>query len=580
MQSFLDIRHAKAEAGTRPVKWRGGRLIRCGLFLITLLALGLSGVASSAEGYRPVRREPLPAQAEPRDHDPADQSDRTGNDPPARRYAPYRPQRQPAEASPQGDPAHDPFEQNSEEDDSGVTRDRSDSDKDSAEEHNSKWHEATQRPARRPLKSLAPREPDHAADDSDNIVGLVPDDGGPIAELLLHYAVNSEGELGAPFHNLFQYLGPNVRLQVCCPNEASVEAFTQRWGNAASANGRHVQVINVNRPITVWARDRRICRQTPDGRPGPCFVPTAHSSYDPEKQNDLVLSSLLFQTGLVPSVALNAFHLEGGNVVSNRRQVFIGANAYDDNLHRFRSESAMFAELSKIFGRTAVPIKARDGQTPWIHTDMYLTPIDSRTILISSPSEGARLLDGQTSVTIPHRDRQVQVEFDALAPDSIRQTQFDDVAQQLTDLGYQVIRVPSLINVEKDWMVTYNNVLMDYQNGQRVVFMPIYHIPELDHAAAQIYRALGFEVRPVDVSPIFQLGGAIRCLANVTRRLPFETRLQPRTAEAPGRLQVYSVDPHANRAREPRPRRERRPIPPSLREGPQAAIQQPAEAGQ
>ena len=240
----------------------------------------------------------------------------------------------------------------------------------------------------------------------------------------------------------------------------------------------------------------------------------------------------------------------------------------------------MFSELSKIFGRPAVPIQARDGQTPWIHTDMYLTPIDSRTILVSSPSEGCRLLEGQTSVTIPHRDRQVQVEFDALAPDSLRQTQFDDVARQLTDMGYQVIRVPSLINVEKDWMVTYNNVLMDYQNGQRVVFMPIYHIPELDHAAAQVYRALGFEVRPIDVSPIFQLGGAIRCLANVTRRLPFEARLQPRGTEPPGRLQVYSVDPNANRAREARPRRERRPLPPALRESPQASIRQPVEAGQ
>ncbi len=577
MQSLLDSQSAKTEPGTRLSTGRGGRMLRCGLLLITLLALGLSGIAIAAEGYRPIRREAFPARSEPRDDDPAELSDQPRNDPPARRYAPVRPQRQPTDAEPEHNPTQDPFAQNPPE----AAPERSTDEPDDSEDHDSRWQEAaTRTPARRPLRSTAPRDTEVTPDEGDNVIGLVADDGGPIAELLLHYAVNSEGELGAPFYDLFQHLGPNVRLQVCCPNEASVEAFSQRWGAAASANGRQVQVVNVNRPITVWARDRRICRQTPDGRPGPCFVPTAHFSYDPEKQNDLVLSSLLWQTGLVPGVALNSFHLEGGNVVSNRRQVFIGANAFDDNVHRFRSEAAMFAELSKIFGRPAVAIKARDGQTPWIHTDMYLTPIDSRTILVSSPSEGARLLEGQTSVSIPHRDRQVQVEFDALAPDSLRQTQFDDVAQQLTNMGYQVIRVPSLINVEKDWMVTYNNVLMDYQNGQRVVLMPIYHIPELDHAAAQIYRALGFEVRPVDVSPIFQLGGAIRCLANVTRRLPYETRLQPRVATAAGRLQVYSVDPHANRAREARPRRERRPLPPSLREGPQAALHQPVDPGQ
>ncbi len=548
--------------------------VRC-LLLVMLVGVPLSPVAISAEGYRPIRRDqfssPLAQPADELD----DQANRPRNDPPARRYAPYQknsPGRRPAATSPRN-----PFD---------IPRSEAADDQDAPEAapvevHDSKWEEA---PAHRPRRTsppstrAEPTDPDSDADGDDR-ASLVPDDGGPIAELLLQYAVNSEGELGAAYHDLFQHLGPHVRLQVCCPNDASVEAFSNRWGAAASANGRQVQVVNVNRPITVWARDRRICRQTPDGRPAPCFVPTAHFTYDPEKQNDLVLPSLLWPTGLVPKVELNSFHLEGGNVVSNRRHVFVGANAYDDNQHRFTSEKAMFAELSKIFGRPAVAIQGRDGETPWIHTDMYITPIDSRTILVSSPSEGCRLLHGQTTITVAQRDRHAQVEFDDIAADSARQKRFDDVANQLTGMGYQVIRMPSLINVEKDWMVTYNNVLMDYQNGRRVVFMPVYHLPELDHAAAQIYRALGFEVRPVDVAPIFQLGGAIRCLANVTRRLPYESRLQVRATEEPGRLQVYSVDPHANRVKEARPRRER-PLPSSLRERPQASLQQPVNAAQ
>lgn len=558
-------------------------MLGCALSLIVLSGLGLSGVAISAEGYRPARREQFtpPSGQQPGDHPDAIGSP---NDPPARRYQPYRPARPRPDAPRERD--DDPFENHSDQRDGAARKLDDETPPQPAEEpaagddHDSRWQQSPSRPLRRFPRPAAPTPETRDSADIEATAGLVPDDGGPIAELLLHYAANSEAELGAPYFDLFQHLGPNVRLQVCCPNEASVEAFSARWGAAASAHGRQVQVVNVNRPITVWARDRRICRQTPDGRSAACFVPTAHFTYDPEKQNDLVLSSMLWQQGLVPGVSLSSFHLEGGNVVSNRRHIFIGANAFDDNPHRFTSESAMFAELTKVFGRPAVAIQARDGQTPWIHTDMYLTPIDSRTILVSSPTEGCRLLAGQTSVVLPQRDRHVEVEFDAIAPDAIAQTRFDDVADQLTNMGYQVIRVPSLINVEKDWMVTYNNVLMDYQNGQRVVFMPVYHIPELDHAAAQIYRALGFEVRPVDVSPIFQLGGAIRCLTNVTRRLPFESRLQPQTAEGPGRLMVYSVDPNANRAREVRPRRERRPLPASLRERPQASIQQPVEAGQ
>ena len=584
MQSF---RNTRARQGiSRPsLEWRGGGLFRCAMSLIVLLGLGLSGVAISAEGYRPTRRDQVsPAAIQPGGDYP-DALDAPQGDLPARRYLPYR-QSRPRMDSPRERDLDDPFQNNSEQrnrpgrqfDD--VPAGQPADEPAAGDDSDARWQQAPNRPLRRFPKPAAVESEKSDAAEIEATASLVADDGGPIAELLLQYAANSEAELGAPYFDLFQHLGPNVRLQVCCPNEASVEAFSSRWGAAASANGRQVQVVNVNRPITVWARDRRICRQTPDGRSAPCFVPTAHFTYDPEKQNDLVLSSMLWQQGLVPGVALSSFHLEGGNVVSNRRHIFIGANAFDDNPHRFTSEAAMFAELSKVFGRQAVAIQARDGQTPWIHTDMYLTPIDSRTILVSSPTEGCRLLPGQTSVILPQRDRHVEVEFDSIAPDSIRQTRFDDVANQLTNMGYQVIRVPSLINVEKDWMVTYNNVLMDYQNGQRVVFMPVYHIPELDHAAAQIYRALGFEVRPVDVSPIFQLGGAIRCLTNVTRRLPFETRLQPQTAEGPGRLMVYSVDPNANRAREPRPRRDRRPIPSSLRDRPQASIPQAFDAGQ
>jgi N-dimethylarginine dimethylaminohydrolase len=437
-------------------------------------------------------------------------------------------------------------------------------------------------PATRSTRRLPRAAPAHSFSHSEShteSAGLVADDGGPVAEILLHYSVTSEPELGTIYHDLLQQLGQTVRLQVCCPNEQSVEAFSTRWGAAAVGQGRSVHVVNVNRPITVWARDRRISRQTPDGQFAPCFVPTAHATYDPEKQNDLVLTSLLWSTGLVPSVALTSMHLEGGNVVSNRRHVFVGANAFEDNEHRFASEEGLFAELGRLFGRPTIAIQGQDGGVPWIHTDMYVTPIDSKTVLVASPVLGCDLLPDRKTILAVNRGKQVTVEFDTVSADSGRQQRFDDVARQLTDLGYQVIRMPALINVQKDWMVTYNNVIMDYQDGQRVVYMPVYNIPEMDQAAAQTYRALGFEVKPIDVSAIFQLGGAIRCLANVTRRLPFETRFQTREPEGTGRLQVYSVDPSANRAREVRPRREKRPLPNPQRERPEQPAQGYSAAG-
>ena len=51
-----------------------------------------------------------------------------------------------------------------------------------------------------------------------------------------------------------------------------------------------------------------------------------------------------------------------------------------------------------------------------------------------------------------------------------------------------------------------------------MVFMPAYRIPELDHAAARVFESLGLEVRPVDVTEVYELHGSVRCLVNVLQR--------------------------------------------------------------
>jgi hypothetical protein len=67
-------------------------------------------------------------------------------------------------------------------------------------------------------------------------------------------------------------------------------------------------------------------------------------------------------------------------------------------------------------------------------------------------------------------------------------------------------------------MITYNNILIDERDGREIVYMPVYNVPPLDETAAAIYRGLGFEVHTVDVSQVYDLGGALRCMVNVTQR--------------------------------------------------------------
>ena len=368
---------------------------------------------------------------------------------------------------------------------------------------------------------------------------IVGDDGGPIAEIVLQYSAHSEPELGPVYTDLFRRLPSGMRILVCCSTQDCQDQFLSRWGPMAVAGGREVHVVNVNRPLSVWARDRRISRQHSNGIPAACFVPTAHVNYDDEKHNDMLLPTLLWSTGLVPRVSLTAFHLEGGNVVANRRHVFVGGNIVAENKHRFSSEEHAIEELRRMFQREPLLLKGDAGQIPWCHTDMYITPLSEHRVLVASPAAGLGALGERTFRLATDEEDEDPWECDDTAPGSAAQKCFDAVAEEIRQRGYEVVRMPALVNVDEDWMVTFNNVLLEEYGDRRVVYMPVYGIPKLDDLAETLYTELGYEVRRIDVSSIFHLGGAVRCLVNVTQR-------RPAGSEAPtseGMLRLYEIDP-------------------------------------
>ena len=51
-----------------------------------------------------------------------------------------------------------------------------------------------------------------------------------------------------------------------------------------------------------------------------------------------------------------------------------------------------------------------------------------------------------------------------------------------------------------------------------IVYLPTYAQPALDDAAHAFYESQGFEVHPIDVSPIYRLNGSLGCLVNVLAR--------------------------------------------------------------
>jgi len=71
------------------------------------------------------------------------------------------------------------------------------------------------------------------------------------------------------------------------------------------------------------------------------------------------------------------------------------------------------------------------------------------------------------------------------------------------------------------------------------VLMPTYDFPALDDYAAKVYTNLGFEVSRIDVSSLYENGGAIRCIVNVSRRRPPDMKRPVPTK--PGRIEVHDV---------------------------------------
>jgi len=353
---------------------------------------------------------------------------------------------------------------------------------------------------------------------------VLADTGGAIAEITLHYSLEDEGMLGSFYEDLFAKLPPEVNFKVFCPSEEAIEDFERRWAALAEKADREVALFNVGRTLSLWPRDRRIARQMLDGSPARSFVPSPVAGYEEDKRNDLLITSILWPTGHLPGALLVSFQLEGGNLVVNDDHLFTGINVLDENTEKFGNETELAQALEQVFGMPAFILKDRNHSVPWDHADMYVTPLRDRMMLVADLEAGLRLYkQGQTkpppgqtsssSTTLPWDETQVQPEPDAVAS-------LEDIAAQLAALGYEIRRLPALMQDLKEWMLTYNNVLMEHRDGRDIVYLPVYHQPTLDQAAINAYRELGFEVRTVNVSQIYHMGGAIRCLANVTRRQP------------------------------------------------------------
>jgi hypothetical protein len=278
-----------------------------------------------------------------------------------------------------------------------------------------------------------------------------------------------------------------------------------------------------------------------------------------QRKDDRLMATQL-STILGIEVVQSELLFEGGNIVCGETEVFIGFDTLHVNSRVFDTTMEEIEErFSKLFGRKVVTIGNKNQKIG--HIDLIVTPLADNQIAVADSRQGAKVVS-QTLTQSPDRitrferncekgffgnlgiETLVDLEGNSIdCPEVVGQTKIairdsqhvadslDEITNQLSQRGYDVIRIPALIpnhspesDIEKKPILafpfmSYNNVLTETVANRSIVYLPQYGIAELDSAATQCWEANGFEVRPIAGFQTSAMhGGSLRCCVKVLLR--------------------------------------------------------------
>ena len=363
--------------------------------------------------------------------------------------------------------------------------------------------------------SLASEPLQKPARDFNKTVRVLDDTSGGIAEIAINVPREECDQVIPVVDGLLKSLNAETKLLFSCSDDYCVRAIQNRLTLPREYFPWKTDIVLTKLGLTPWARDRRIARSGLYGVESFSLVPPGKDWYDIGRRNEIKLPYLLNELKLAPEAIPLPFILDGGNLVTDSHYAFIGGNNISLNRNIIPNQEDLKRMIRLYLGTPVVHIFARKKQVPWDHIDMYVTPLPGKRVLVASPDLAKSLLAERDE-----RNPIVHEKFLKLSFSQERSRLFDDVAVQFKKLKYTVHRVPAIPHYLDHWMITYNNVLMDFREHSQFVYVPSYGIQSLDNYARKLYQGLGFEVRPIDVTTLYRNGGSLRCFANVTRRIP------------------------------------------------------------
>jgi hypothetical protein len=337
----------------------------------------------------------------------------------------------------------------------------------------------------------------------------VREDGGALRAVVIHYAPDAASLAQPTYRDLLRALPADVTVHVACATETDCAAFRDSLAAAGVPRLERLRPLVVGVEITTWSRDRFAAKALAGAGPRleVLVPPRAETPFEPRAGDSVVPFVVARALGAPARTAPFAF--EGGDLASTATHLFADVNLLARNEgHGPGTRAALVAALRAEFRQEVVFLGEQPGDVPQHHLMMYVAPLGGRRVLVGDVAAGLRLLDADPAARA------------AVAADRAPATaaRFEVAARELAAAGFEVTRAPVVVLEGGGAYVTYTNALFATERGRPVVYLPTYALAGLDRAAAELYRRLGYEVRPVDVAAIWRQNGSLGCLVNVVER--------------------------------------------------------------
>ncbi len=338
---------------------------------------------------------------------------------------------------------------------------------------------------------------------------VVADNGGAMREVALHFDPRVASEVSETYQDLLRELPPSLRVQVLIEKAGDFEVFSELLVAWEIEKTARFHPVVVGKRITTWSRDRYTLIER-DGE-SVLLIPPRPTEGNEARKNDWDAPFALAKAipGLDTLTAELMF--EGGDFTATDTHVFATA------LLRERNQGGDLYDLEALrrwlrrhTGKTPIILGKSVADVPEHHIGMFVTPLDSKRILVGDPDLGLALLDSA----------QVDLSLLPFAVDRREASlqRFRNIADELEDQGFEVVRVPLVPLSDGLTYVTYNNVLLETRGGKLHAYLPQFGIEALDRAGRSAYADAGIVVHPIRVKNIYQYNGTVRCLINIVKR--------------------------------------------------------------